>query len=300
MLQNVLISLVSTMLVASQDPYRLNIGNPGEVLIQPGTLVETSTGKVVTAKEIAIEAAKHRFLFLGETHETKAHHALQAQIIQELVGSGRKTVVGIEYLTRPMQAPLSRFASRETDRAKFLEEADWKNQWGFDFEAYAPIFEVARELKLPMVALNVPRDWVRAVGRGGLSALTEEQRAELPKEIYLGNENHRKVFVALTGGHPLAGERGENFYSAQVLWDEGMADSAIKWLEKNDPEDNVTFVVLTGSGHVMYGLGINYRVQRRLGKSGPSVVMLTSADPVTVAKGLADYVFVAKPDLEKD
>ncbi|MFN7171518.1 MAG: ChaN family lipoprotein [Fimbriimonadaceae bacterium] len=300
MLQTLLIPLVSTMLVASQDPYRLNIGEPGEVLIQPGTIVDTRTGKVVSAKDIAEEAAKHRFLFLGESHQTRAHHALQAEIMRELVGSGRKTVAGIEYLTRPMQAPLSRYASGEIDRAKFLEEAEWKTQWGFDFAAYAPIFEVAREHKLPMVALNVPRDWVRAVGRGGLSALTDEQRAELPKEIYLGNEDHRKVFVALTGGHPLAGERGENFYSAQVLWDEGMADTAIRWLEKNNPEDDVTFVVLTGSGHVMYDQGINFRVQRRLGKSGPSVVMLTSAEPVTVSRGLADYVYIALPEPKSD
>ena len=70
-----------------------------------------------------------------------------------------------------------------------------------------------------MVALNVPRDWVRQVGRNGPQSLNPEQREWVP-ELYLGSETHRVIFSSMMGGHPLSGTQAENTYSAMVVWDE--------------------------------------------------------------------------------
>jgi len=106
------------------------------------------------------------------------------------------------------------------------------------------------------------------------------------------------LLARFVGGHPMAGPQGDNMYSAQVLWDEGMADTAIKWLERNPGDSTTVFVVIAGSGHVMYGQGINYRIRRRTKQPGVTVVMGQANGDSKVAKGIGDFVYVtpAPPD----
>jgi uncharacterized iron-regulated protein len=134
---------------------------------------------------------------------------------------------------------------------------------------------------------------VRQVGRNGLGALTESQRKWVP-DPFLGNEGHRAVFASLMGGHPMTGPQGENVYAAQVTWDEGMATSALDYMSGRFSSKAI-MVVVAGSGHMMYGQGINYRVTRKTGERTLNVMCLTSDGPREVSRGIADFVFVSRP-----
>lgn len=275
------------------SPYRLPIGDPRPLGIAPGETRDTVSGRTVTPAAIARAARGHRFVYLGESHDSALHHRMQAAVIEALVADGRNVIVGFEMFTRPVQDRMNPWTLGWWSEEQFLANAEWKTQWGFDFALYRPIFEATRKHRLPMVALNVPRDWVRAVGREGQGALTPEQRAELPKEMSLDNRDHRAVFGALMGGHPPTGPRGENIYAAQVLWDEGMADSALKYLAQYPTDPNRVMVIVAGSGHVMYGQGINHRVWRRTGEKGVTLTMIASEKPTEVSRGLGDFVYCA-------
>lgn len=295
--------LTSFVFLATQstpDPYKLPIGSPGTVQAAPGDLVSTKTGKKATVADV-VEAAKGKtFVYLGENHATSAHQNLQASVITALAKSGRKVAVGLEMITRPKQDALDQWISGELDEEKFKETVDWKTQWGFDYTYYKPIFDTAKENKLPMIALNVPRDWVRKAGRGGLSSLPLSAKMQLPASMFLGNKQHKDVFLALIGGHPGAdASMVDRMYQGQVLWDEGMADTALKFLALQPKDPANAFVVVAGVGHVMYGQGINYRVERRKGGKGITVSMLQSDEPVTVSKGIGDFVFVSRPEPKK-
>ncbi|RYG21461.1 hypothetical protein EON82_18810, partial [bacterium] len=137
--------------------------------------------------------------------------------------------------------------------------------------------------------------WVRAVGRDGYGALSTEQRLQLPPNLGEIAPDHKVVFNSLMGGHPIAGPRGDNMYSAQVLWDQGMADTAVKYLERAKTSPKTVLVVIAGSGHVMYGQGINGRIERQKAGKGITLVMIPSDKPLTVSKGLGDFVYVSKP-----
>jgi len=280
------------VLIQSINPYQLEIGEKGQVLVKTGQIIETKTGKSVSAKSIARQAKGYRYILLGESHDHPDHHGLQAEIIHELAKEGRDVVIGLEMFTRPVQNELLAWSLGWQSESEFIEKSKWKTEWGFDYGLYRPIFEAAKKFKLPLVALNVPRDWVRKVGREGLAGLTEEQRQELPKEIDLGNNDHRSIFSALMGGHPVTGPRGENIYSAQVLWDAGMANTAIKWMSKRSKES--IMVIVAGSGHVMYKQGINWRITKATGDKTLDVVMIEGDQPQKVSKGISDYVFAAK------
>jgi hypothetical protein len=54
-------------------------------------------------------------------------------------------------------------------------------------------------------------------------------------------------------------------------------------------------VVVAGSGHMMYGQGINYRIGRKTGERALNVMCLTSEAPCQVSSGIGDFVFVSRP-----
>lgn len=281
--------------VAQSDPYLLDIGLSGKVWAKPAAVVETRSGRAVDLGAVVAACAGKPYVFLGESHNNPDHHRMQAAVIEALAKAGRDVVVGFEMFTRPVQDDLNGWTLGWWDEATFIERSDWKKQWGFDYALYRPIFDVVKDHRLPMVALNVPRDWVRAVGRGGLSALTAEQKAQLPGELFLGNNAHRQIFTALMGGHPMTGAQGENVYAAQVLWDEGMADTALKYMDSRPPSTRRIMAIVAGSGHVMYGQGINFRIARRTGQTGPTVMMIDGTEPREVSRGIGEFIYMAPP-----
>jgi uncharacterized iron-regulated protein len=291
-------ALLLAVAVATDGPYALPIGPKGSVLIQPGQIVETKTGKVVSLKDVAIASKGKRFLFVGENHGTTAHQQMEADVVSSLVTEGLRPTVGVEFFQRLKQDVLDLWSSGTLSEPDFLTQAEWKSQWGFAYDFYRPLFEVIKTNKLPLVGLNIPRDWTRKVSRGGFDALPVSARIQLPNQIDIGNKQHRQVFDSLMGGHDM-GPSMANIYSAQVLWDEAMADTAAKYLQIKKPGREDIFVVIAGSGHTMYGQGINYRLKKRGVGEGLNLVMIQSDSAIEVSKGLGDYVFVSKTEAKK-
>ncbi|MGI8923478.1 MAG: ChaN family lipoprotein [Fimbriimonadales bacterium] len=271
------------------DVYNLPIGKPGHIELRVNLVLNTRDGNSATLKDIVDAARGKRFVFVGESHDNPDAHRWQADIIEALSDAGRSVIVGMEMYTRPKQHFMNLWTLGKLSEEDFIERSDWKGQWGFDYALYRPIFDVVNSRRLRLVGLNIPRDWVRAVGRGGYDALPDDAKKELPS-LYMDNKEHRLVFDALMGGHPIA---SPNVYAAQVLWDEGMADTAIKYLMKTSVTDNTVFVVIAGNGHTMYGQGINYRIKRRTGLDGVTVATVDipkDKQSLKVARGIGDFV----------
>lgn len=299
-------SLVGTFALASVfqnevDPQRLKIGRAGEVTIQTGAWVDMASGKRSGLGEFVKQARKHTFIFVGESHDHALHHQTQADVIAALVRDGREVIVGFEMFTRPNQANLAPFTLGKWSDDKFIEEAQWKTQWGFPFPIYKPIFDQVKANRLPMVALNVPREWVRTVSRQGLANLQPENQAQIPA-VNVKNKEHRDVFTAMVGGHSMPNVNMDNMYAAQALWDTAMADSAVKYLtgrylQMSNVPDRIAFVILAGSGHGMYEQGINWRLKQQTGLETLTLICTEAEKETTLSRGIGDFVFVAPPQL---
>lgn len=286
----------ASLLAGDVDPMNLPLGpRKGSIEISAGQIVDTRTQKQASAEDIAKAAEGCRFVYLGESHTNADHHKLQAAVIEALARRGRDVIVGFEMFTRPRQQDLNAWTLGWQSEAEFIQQSGWKTEWGFDFNLYKPIFDATKRLHLPMVALNVPRDWVKTVGRQGLKGLNQQQLDQLPKEIDTGWKDHKQFFEAMIGGHPMAGPMGDNMYAAQVLWDTGMADSALKYWDRTPRNTKTVIVIIAGVGHTAYGICINGRIAKRTGEKGITVSMVETDAKTTVSRGLGDFVYAAKP-----
>jgi len=78
-----------------------------------------------------------------------------------------------------------------------------------------------------------------------------------------GEPQHRAYIATIFKGHEKGSAKAfENFYEAQCLWDEGMAQSLSEFLESPQSEGK-TVLVFAGSGHIVFGFGIPNRLYRR-------------------------------------
>jgi Haem-binding uptake, Tiki superfamily, ChaN len=146
-------------------PFRLRDGHTGEAL-PPASL------------RVRLQAA--RVVYAGERHDRAPDHDVQLALLVQLhaLSPGAGSVgVGLEMLPRARQSALDDHLAGRTEEAEFLRAVDWDHTWGFDFSFYRPIFAFCREHRLPMLALNAPRELVRALRQQGVAGLTDAQRA---------------------------------------------------------------------------------------------------------------------------
>lgn len=277
------------------NPYTLMIGNAHQVTVHAGA-TDLANGKPTTAEAIAAACDGHRFLEFGESHDNTGHKRFLAEVIQALVKRGRNVALGMEMFTRPNQPNLAPWSMGYWTEEEFIEKSNWKEQWGFPYPIYKPVFDIVKANKIPIVALNVPRDWVRAVGKGGPDALPADAKGQVPP-IDLTNANHRMVFNALMGGHPMGTEaQMTNIYSGQVLWDVGMSDTAVKYMDARPANDSRIMVILAGSGHALYHQGINYRIEKRTGEHVLTIIGIDGTADVDVSSTIGEWTVVCDKD----
>jgi membrane-associated protease RseP (regulator of RpoE activity) len=148
--------------------------------------------------------------------------------------------------------------------------------------------------RIPMVALNVDRDFSRAVGEKGYDALPPERRAEVgrpapPLPAY-------EAFLFESFAQHGAGEKARRddpafrrFLEAQQVWDRAMAER-IATARARDPAALV--VGIMGTGHLMNGWGVPHQL-RALGVRDPAVLLPWEPenDCQRLQPGYADAVF---------
>lgn len=284
------------MLKQAESVYTLPIGDPKRqylLTVRPGEIVDTHRRRSVSLQEMVRLLEPATFILIGEQHDLAQHHQFQAQVVEALVQVGRSVIVGMEMFDRTKQYVLNLWTLNRLSEAEFIQQSEWQTQWGFDFALYRPIFEVVYRYRLRLVGLNVPRALVRQTARQGWQSVPEPERLGIP-EPDLSVEDHRKLFYALLGaGHPSGQATNDNFYAAQVVWDTGMADTALRYLERTVPSPRLAFVIIAGNGHVMYDVGISLRLRMRSPLSTRVIVPLPpSGQPVQVRAALGDFVWL--------
>jgi uncharacterized iron-regulated protein len=231
--------------------------------------------------------ADKRVIMIGEIHDRYDHHLVQLEIIRRLHAINPRLAIGMEAFQQPFQSVLDDYVAGRISEQELLRGTGYYQRWRFDYRLYAPILRYAREHDLPVIALNLPTELTRKVGRSGLDALAADERAGLPADIDRSDTEYEQRLREIYDQHPGAGRHGfANFLEVQLLWDEGMAERAAEFLQEHP---DTTLVVLAGRGHLARGSGIPRRLERRL--SIDSVIVLNGWE-APMEPGLADYVLL--------
>ena len=240
-----------------QNPYPLP--SPPRI----GQIVHLPTGVTVSAEQMIAQAGNARIVYFGETHDNPASHRLELKLLQTLaeLHPGRQAL-GLEMFARAQQPALDRWVAGELDEKAFLKESRWFENWGMDFAYYRDLLNFAREKRIPVVALNAEKGLVGAIRKKPPEQLSAEEQAHLP-ELDLNDPYQRGLVTAIFSDHSHKGMGLDGFIRVQTLWDETMAESAVRYLESPSGQE-MHLLVIAGGNHVSHGFGIPRRVFRRL------------------------------------
>lgn len=233
-----------------------------------------ASGQILSAAEVIRLAMDRDFVLVGEGHTNPCDHAAQARIIEDLVQAGQRLAIGLEMLPVTVQPVLDRFNARQITAANLGREVGWEKLWGYPYDQYLPILELAEAHGLPVVALNIPRAVLTKYRDGGEAALTPDERTLIPSRVIEPSPEQKKALREQVGLHQTMREAGqaknattvpraampgmtERFFLVQALWDSMMAEQARMWRATL----NRPLIILAGAGHVEHGWGVEYRLR---------------------------------------
>ncbi|MDH3421050.1 MAG: ChaN family lipoprotein [Gammaproteobacteria bacterium] len=285
------ISIVSLYLLclsianSQEELLNLPIGDPAradrETSVRVDAITDTSRDELILPQTLTAQIRGNRVVLVGEEHTGHEFHAVQLRVLELLHAANVELAVGLEMFPVDRQAALDAWIGGDLDEQAFIDTADWYRVWGYHWGYYREIFLFAREHAIPMIALREPVD-----EHAGSAA------EELP--VAPASEDHMALVQAffetdspVHGG--LSPEQLDALVAAQSARDAAMASQIAAALREYP---NRTVVVLAGTGHVLYELGIVRQLPETDRRSAVSILPVEVEDAETfVRASVGDYVW---------
>lgn len=223
--------------------------------------------KTVAKTELLNNIAGRSTILLGEHHSNEHHHRWHLETIRSLHQIRKNIVLGFETFPRRLQPVLDQWTKGELSKSQFKRKLDWDSFWSFDIDLYMPLFEYARDNRIPMVALNVDRSLMNNVRKHGWKAIPENQKEGLsdpaqPSKDYLrilaaSYLQHNPVDPENENERKLDGEKFYLFVQGQLLWDRAMAEGVASVASQSDAP---LIIGIMGSWHIINRLGVPHQL----------------------------------------
>lgn len=275
---------------------------------QAWQVIETASGQPVDQEAWLRELTTFDIVYLGEEHHNRHHVEAAVRVLRSMVDRGHRPVLAMEMFAWDGQPGLDRqILGEDADQEQFLQEARWRENWGGSYEDYAPLIRLAREQRLPVLALNAPLSLVRRVAKAGLAGVRDDPevaRWGMKDEPILDDPVYRdRIIRQLQQCHGGGSESlYERMYEASMFRDESMAKTLVQtWrASKQSQSEHRPIVSYTGGGHIQYNLPIPKRVARRAdGVVRQVTVYMTSYEDARVPElrelmkdGIADFLWL--------
>ena len=250
----------------------------------------TPAGEPLDAAELYADLATREVVLLGERHDRMDHHRWQLGTLSALHGQRPDMVIGLEMLPRSRQPVLDAWVAGELDPEAFLEKSGWYEHWGFDPELYWPILHFARVHDVPLLALNLEREYIQRLGHEGWDTVDADTRDGVSAPA-AASQGYRDYLEAVLERHPAGmGPDSERFIATQLAWDRMMAGGIAARIKAGGDTPPLVAAII-GSGHLEYGYGVPHQLAD-LGVSEAAVLLprepggCADSDPA-----LADAVF---------
>jgi uncharacterized iron-regulated protein len=255
--------------------------------IKDRQIIRIRDERIVSFETMMKDITPARTVFVGERHDSPAHHKTQLDVIEALYQKGKPLAIGIEMFKKKDQHILEDWISGNISEEDFIPI--FFENWGYNWNLYRDIFLYAQEKSIPLIALNVPREITGKVAESGFDSLTDQELAKLPPGVTCElDEEYMDHLEWIFEYKKRSGRSFVYFCEAQVLWDQAMAWYLSEYVKSNPGR---TVIVLAGAIHT-WKYGIPKHSQRYISGEQRVIVPDLPVGPESISENDADYFVI--------
>jgi uncharacterized iron-regulated protein len=263
---------------APSRPARADAAHPLQ-----GRIWDVTRDRMVSQEALLRDIATTQIILLGEVHDNPEHHRLQAEVLRAVLAKGRRPALAMEQFDREFQPAIDAAVATPGASADSVANAGGFDKRGWKWALYEPLLVAAIHARLPVVAMNLPRDRTRQVARQGLTILGESAVRDLAIDATWNSGRQAIMNREIADGHcgilPPAALPG--MVNVQRARDAIMADALISRLDTGA-------IVIAGAGHVRKDIGVPVYLASRVPGQRLVSIGFMEVEPGQVA--VSDYV----------
>lgn len=203
--------------------------------------------KAADLAEVVKNVERADVIFIGEIHYNEQHHKAQLDIVRSLHARKIPIAIGLEMFTPEDQQKLDDWTGGRLDEESF--KPVFSRNWSYGWQLYRDLFIFARDNRIPLIALNIPKQVISRVMAQGPSAL---QESEIPPKISWSLNKSQADYMRTIASQVFGSSPPEKYLArlseAQALRNSGMAWNIARY-KQNHAADRV--VVLAGMWHAV-------------------------------------------------
>jgi uncharacterized iron-regulated protein len=224
--------------------------------------VRADDGAKLTLPQLLAQMQDADVIYLGERHDNPRHHAIQAEIINQLLAAGRRPVLGFEFFSREQSGFLLQYVARKEadkqDQKRLRDQLGWGPRQDDSWTFYFGLLEIARQNGLSAFGLDLPEAMRTRLQRKGLDGLTQFERSMLHSTGFANEAYRAKMLEQLKAAH--CGYGNEDYlgrlYDTWIARNDTMATALAELVDEHRGRP---VVVILGGGHVVENLGVYER-----------------------------------------
>jgi len=173
-------STVSNASFQDQSFEVFRVNSDSSAALNPTLTPVSKANLLKSIASVGIKTNKGGAIWLGEHHNSFKDHMMQTTLIRSISslrnGASRVTApppmaIGLEQVQVKFQQVLDDYVDGKFSADEMKTLVEWETRWQWPFEGYRPVFEIAKELNIRLIALNVNSEDLANVEKGGLPGL---------------------------------------------------------------------------------------------------------------------------------
>ena len=114
--------------------------------------------------DLVLASSKSDIVYVGDYHALPSCQTFETRLLRELASRSPRLALCLEMIYGHQQRFLDRFMSGAMPEDEFLRRIRYDLEWGYDWQSFRPLFEVAREYSLPVFGIDCePRHGFRHI-----------------------------------------------------------------------------------------------------------------------------------------
>ncbi|MBF0114639.1 MAG: ChaN family lipoprotein [Magnetococcales bacterium] len=233
----------------------------------PQTILDTRNDRQLTAPQLLHNLLQADIIYLGEEHDNPQHHHLQLAIVEKLLQTGKRPIIGFEFFSREQTSWLLQYSvgnpSRMPTNHPTTPEERLRQQLGWekrsDWSFYFPLVQLARQHRLMVFGADLPDGLRMRLTRDGLEALTPLERTAWIPSDFVHQDYAQLMREKFAQSH--CGMVSEPFlerlYGTWLARNDAMAQAIVAM----QATEQGPVILIVGAAHLTHNMGIPERVK---------------------------------------